>query len=146
MFTGIEVEGRFKGIRTLFIPMTGEVPDPLKATSKARELNISHIYYGAGRHKVYRQCDINLISAYLSMDESPYNHFLWTIETHIETCRAFPHSMFNIHGVRFVFSTNAPCPKPGRSTIEVKLDGPSSALIFSNPQEIDTTYTLDKEL
>lgn len=145
MFTGIEAEGAYKGIKTLFVQMS-EIRYPDNLLPAARREGVHHIYLGAkGDHAQQSESEHRRILLAIAT-EPQFREFLWTIETPVQEFGLLPAALMATQGVRILASIKATVPTLDRALIEVKLDGPTHCLIFGAPSQVDTTYTQDKEI
>lgn len=145
-FTGIEAEGVFRGLKTLFVPASSMYHDLGYVIGLAKEHDCTHVYLGA-RGELLSPDDIENIMGENITSESA---LLWTIEVEDEQAPRLPAQLLQMKNLRIMLTKKLREADLAHLSlcdhVEFKLDGTKTAALFQNVQIIDTTYAHDRDI
>lgn len=136
IFIGIEAEGRFAGLRTLFID-----GDSLPTTQRLGELlvihQVAHVYLGASSIPVN-----NWPQAIEYLDR--YQHVQFTIELPYDTAQFVSAELYG--KAHFILKIPVNSIAMLGHDVEVKLQAQDALAVYRNPQIVSLVYLRDKDV
>ena len=136
IFTGVEAEGRLKGVPTVF----SQHPC-LEAVEEARKHGYTHVFFGAKGHELTKEDYEELIKL---IDGAIPPHMIVTLHSAVGRAHMIPLELWpRCHVLLYMSATIAPLLD---GDVEVKLENRSHAAVYTRPQMIDLTYIYDKEV
>lgn len=156
MKIGTEVEGRWAGIKTLFIETTEEHPEEARLRAIVNGHAISHVYVGVHGSYLVEPPDALL----RLLDLTTFSFLLVTVEWDFwRAPRLLTPALLGRPQTRHLLTLSPDYPPPeivspdasiallAHPAVELKLDGENRAAVFPcRPTIIDTTYCRDKEV
>lgn len=136
IFSGIEAEGRLKGVPTIF----SERPC-LEAVEEARRLGYTHIFFGAKGHVLSKEDYEELLKL---MHGGIPPEMLVTLHVPILKAHEVPLELWSVcHVLLYIGTVVAPLLG---GDVEIKLENRTHAAVYARPQMIDLSYIYDKEV
>jgi hypothetical protein len=136
MYSGLEAEGRLKGVHTLF----SQQPC-LAAVEAARERGISHVFFGVRGHEL-SDSDFAELDRLIPGAIPPE----WTITIQVRIDRAHTIPAWALSRCHVLLYMPLHMADLLSKDVEVKLENSAWAAVYGNPQMIDLTYVRDKEI
>lgn len=136
MYSGIEAEGRLKGVHTLFSKQPC-----LAAVEAAKERGISHVFFGVRGHEL-SSSDFEELERLIPAAIPP--EWIITIQVRLDRSYTIPAWAFSRCHV-LLYEALYVADFLGKD-VEVKLENNEWAAVYSKPQMIDLTYVRDRNI
>lgn len=136
IYSGVEAEGRLKGIHTLF----SKLPC-LAAVEAARERGISHVFFGVRGHELSD-------SDFAELDRLRYGAIpeTWTITIQVRLERAGFIPAWAFSRCHVLLYHQFHMADLLSKDVEIKLENVCFAAVYTAPQMIDLTYVRDRNI
>lgn len=150
---GIEVEGRFKGLKTLLVDKPGttiQTVDFLKNKYLYPHIYLGCLEGGPLRTKLDVLNALHFYEAYKRWDIGDGTAFTFAIELKelsplLESIPALYKILYTGDTIRIVLALEYNIPSCLKNT-EVKIDTGKTCFVYSSPEVINTTYAHDREI
>jgi hypothetical protein len=137
IYYGIEAEGRFKGLPTIFSSRVC-----IGALEQAREHKVTHICFGVRGHSITVD-EYNVLVDFILTGAIPEDWII-TIHQDIEDAPKIPMDVWNrCHKILYMQVDNA---RMLSDDVEIKLEDRLTAAVYGNPQIVQLHYVRDKEI
>lgn len=141
-YTGYEVEGRWRGLHTLFLPGY-PIVDQQALTAFLAKTHVSHVYFGVKQSNVRWQQEGALLWNIIGA----LPHMCFTIEEQLlnREVPQIPAVFFNHPRIRVMFTLDGFQHLVPLLTqdVEIKIDGQYASVILQMAQKFSTTYLKD---